>query len=99
MARTNGEAGSQRSGESSSPESRLDRWLAGAFVCVLALSILCFILLLLAYGLQWFGTLLAPIYAAVIAGVVYFGLPLAIVLMIVLMIRLAARRRRENRAS
>ena len=45
------------------------------------------------------GTLLAPIYAAIIAGVVYFGLPLAIVLMIVLVIRLSVRRRRENRAS
>jgi len=99
VAKTNGGGGPRRRRESSLPENRVDRWLAGSFVGILGLSVLCFILLLLAYGFHWFGTLLAPIYAAVIAAVVYFGLPLAIVLMIVLTIRLAIRRRRENKAS
>ncbi len=81
------------------PENRLDRWLAGGFIGLIGLSVLCFILLMLASALHWFGSLLGPVYVASLLAVAYFGLPVAVILMIVLTIRVAIRRNRENKTA
>jgi len=74
---------------------RWDRIIGAAFFGVMILSIVAFIVLMFGAFTGFLNTSNTELYALLL-GVPFIGLPIAVILLIVLLVRMTIRRRREN---
>jgi len=74
---------------------RWDRIIGGAFFGIMLLSVVAFIILMIGAFTGFLNASNTQLYALLL-GIPFVGLPLAVILLIVLVVRMTARRRREN---